>query len=195
MVADIDRALIRVARQFFVAKGYGATSIAEIARAARASKGTVYARFPTKADIFRAIIDDQIRRTGVGVRQHGPKPRTLNALLRVFAEEALLDSLSSDTLALNRLICSEAERFPELAEAAFNRGQFGLAQVTRSIQEYAVLEGIPCRHPRVAADVFLKLTKGWYRDMMLRSSPVTPVEIKRYVQYMLKWFMATRATW
>jgi AcrR family transcriptional regulator len=192
---DIDQAVIRVARQLFIAKGYGATSMSEVARAARASKGTLWARFPSKADLFRAIIDEQIQRTRVGVRQHGPKPRTLKGMLRVYAEQAFEDSLSTETLQLNRLIFSEAPRFPELADAAFARAHMGLDQVTRHISEYALIEGIPCRHPQIAADMFLKLTKGWYWEMMLRSHPVTSAQIKTFVTTMLNWFMATRSTW
>jgi TetR/AcrR family transcriptional regulator, mexJK operon transcriptional repressor len=193
--ADIDRALIRVARHFFVAKGYGPTSITEIAKAANASKGTVYARFASKAHLFKAIIDEQIQRTWVGVRQYGPKPKTLQAMLKVFAEQAFNESLSPDILALNRLMISEAERFPELAEAAHERGQIGLKHITQMIREYAELENIPCRHPEVAADIYLKLTKGWYSEVLLRGRPVEAGEVKQYVQYMVKWFIATRATW
>lgn len=194
-VADIDRAVIRVARRFFGAKGYGATSMAEIARAARASKGTVYARFPTKAHLFRAIVDEQIRRTGGWVQQQGPKPKTLRGMLRVYAQWALEDSLSAETLQLNRLVYSEAERFPELGDAAFSRGEVGVRQVSGYIQEYAAIEGVPCRHPRLAADMYLSTIRGWYAQMMLRSRPVKSAEIKTYVQRMLKWFMATRPTW
>lgn len=194
-VADIDRAVIRVARRFFGAKGYGATSMAEIARAARASKGTVYARFPTKAHLFKAIVDEQIQRTGGWVQQHGPKPKTLRGMLRVYAEGALEDSLSAETLQLNRLVYSEAGRFPELGDAAFSRGEVGLRQVSGYIQEYAEIEGVPCRRPRVAADIYLSTIRGWYTQMMLRSRPVKSAEIKAYVQRMLKWFMATRPAW
>jgi TetR/AcrR family transcriptional repressor of mexJK operon len=194
-VADIDRAVISVARQFFCAKGYGATSMAEVARAARASKGTVYARFPTKAHLFKAIVDEQIQRTGGWVQHHLPRPKTLNGLLRVYAVRALEDSFSAETLQLNRLIYSEAERFPELGDAAFARGEVGLQQVTRYIQEYAEIEAIPCLHPERAAESFLTLTRGWYAQMMLRSRPVKSSEIKAYVQRLLKWFMATRSTW
>jgi TetR/AcrR family transcriptional repressor of mexJK operon len=194
-VADIDRAVIRVARRFFGAKGYGATSMAEVARSARASKGTVYARFPTKAHLFRAIIDEQIQRTGGWVQQHGPKPKTLRGMLRVYAERALEDSLSAETLQVNRLIYSEAERFPELGDAAFARGEVGLQQVSRYIQEYAKIEAAPCRDPQLAADMFLSVIRGWYTQMMLRSRPVKSAEIKTYVRRMLKWFMATRPTW
>jgi AcrR family transcriptional regulator len=167
----------------------------EVAEAARASKGTVYARFPTKAHLFRAIIDEQVRRTGGGALQAGPKLKTLQSVLRVFAERALEDSLSTDTLQLNRLMHSEAERFPEFGEAARARHEIGLTQVTHYVQEYAAIEAIPCRHARTAAEIFLALTRGWYSQMMLRGQPVSSAEVKAYVRHMLKWFMATRPTW
>jgi AcrR family transcriptional regulator len=194
-VADIDRAVIRVARQLFVTKGYGATSMNEVARAARASKGTLYARFPSKADLFKAIIDEQIRRTGGAAKAAGPRPRTLQAMLRAYAERALHDSLGAETLPLNRLIYSEAPRFPELADAAIARGEVGLRQVTRFIREYADAERIPCRRPQDAADIYLKLTRGWYSQMMLSGRPVTSTQIKAFVRHMVKWFMATRSAW
>ncbi len=167
----------------------------EVAKASRASKGTVYARFPTKAHLFRAIVDEQIQRTGGEVRQYGTTPKTLRSMLRIYAEKALEDSLSAETLPLNRLMYSEAERFPELADAAFARGEIGRRQVTRYIKEYAAIEAVACRRPQLAADVFLGLTRGWYAQMMLRTRPITSAEIKTYVQLMLKWFMATRSTW
>jgi AcrR family transcriptional regulator len=167
----------------------------EVAKAARASKGTVYARFPTKAHLFRAIVDEQIQRTGGGLRQYGAMPKTLYGMLRIYAQRALEDSLSAETLPLNRLTYSEAERFPELADAAFARGEIGRQQVTAYIKKYAASEGVRCRHPRLAADMYLSLTRGWYAQMMLRRSPVTSAEINSYVRSMLRWFMATRGTW
>src|SRR5262249_22306431 len=48
--------MVRTGRELFLARGYGATSLNEIARAARVSKATLYARFPSKADLLRAVI-------------------------------------------------------------------------------------------------------------------------------------------
>src|SRR5580692_9580873 len=65
---ELQARLIRVARRAFIAHGYGATSMNQVARAARLSKTTLYTRFPSKAHLFRAIVDEQIRRVG-GVGQ------------------------------------------------------------------------------------------------------------------------------
>ena len=43
--------------RLFAEKGYQATSIAEIARAAEANAGSVYFFFPTKQEILLAVLD------------------------------------------------------------------------------------------------------------------------------------------
>lgn len=194
-VAALEARLVRVALETFLAKGYGATSMNEVARAARVSKGTLWARFPTKADLFRAIIDDQIRQTDVRFRLPGPKPKTLEAMLRAFSERALQDSLSEEIIQLNRLIYSEAGRFPELGEAAWMRSHVGVQQVADWIREYAAKEDEPCRDPEAAARVFTTLLRGFYGDVMLKGRIAAVAEIKAWTQDMLKVFLAGRSHW
>jgi AcrR family transcriptional regulator len=194
-LAELEARLIRVARQRFIANGYGATSMNEVAKAARVSKGTLYARFPSKADLFRAIIDEQIQQTGMGVRRLGPRPKTLEAALRIFAEQAVEDSLSAEIVQLNRLIYSEAGRFPELGEAAWTRSRIGMQQVSELIRDYAIREETPCRDPEAAAEMFTTLLRGFYGDVMLRGAHLKPAEIKAWARRMLKVFLAGRADW
>ncbi|CAN7338539.1 TetR/AcrR family transcriptional regulator [Phenylobacterium sp. LjRoot225] len=194
-LAELEDRLIRVARQKFVVNGYGATSMNEVAKAARISKGTLWARFPSKADLFRAIIDQQIQQTGDGGRHLGPRPKTLEAMLRGFAERALQDSLSVEIVQLNRLIYSEAGRFPELGEAAWARSRAGVQQVTDFIQDYAAKEGITCRDPEAAAEMFTTLLRGFYGDVMLKGHVATAAEIKAWTRRMVKVFLAGRPGW
>ena len=49
--------LVETARQLFLEKGYGATSIAEILRRAGANSGSLYYFFPTKEDLLFAVLD------------------------------------------------------------------------------------------------------------------------------------------
>src|SRR5207302_7333635 len=98
-LAELEARLVLVARQTFIANGYGATSMTEVARAARISKTTLYARFASKADLFRAIIDEQIHRAGLALGQVGrPNSRTLKGALRHYAEHMTRVSLSGDIL-------------------------------------------------------------------------------------------------
>jgi AcrR family transcriptional regulator len=194
-VAELEARLIRAALETFLAKGYGAASMNEVARAARVSKGTLWARFPTKADLFRAIIEDQIQKSYVRFQHPGPRPRTLEAMLRAFAERALQDSLSEEIIALNRLIYSEAGRFPEVGEAAWKRSHVGVRQVAGLIRDYAVAEGVPCRDPEAAANVFTTLLRGFYGDVMLKGRAAAVPEIETWTQTMLRVFLAGRRDW
>ena len=61
-----------------MARGYGATSMAEVAKTVQAVwLGTVYARFASKSDLFKAIIDEQIQqnwRLAFDITAQSPKP-------------------------------------------------------------------------------------------------------------------------
>jgi TetR/AcrR family transcriptional repressor of mexJK operon len=191
----LEARLVLAARQCFIAKGYGATTMTEVAKAATVSKKTLYARFPTKAELFRAVLDEQIEDTGRALRPWGPRPKTLEAMLRAYAEHMLKQSLFSDILQLNRLMYAEAGRFPELGDAAWARGRLGVRQVAEHIGDYAVAEGVPCQNPEAAAEMFIDLLRGWYSSAMLRSRPVTPAEIKSWTRDVLRLFLASRSSW
>ena len=48
--------IIEAAEQLFIKQGFSATSMEEVAAAARASKRTIYARFASKEDLFSAVM-------------------------------------------------------------------------------------------------------------------------------------------
>lgn len=195
-INELESRLISVARETFVANGYGATSIAAIARAARVSRNTLYARFPTKPDLFRAIIDQQIASTEFVVRQDSrQRDKSLEATLRRYAEHTLRASLSQEIVQLNRLIYSESSRFPELGAAAVARRQVGVEQVAAHIREFAERDAIPCRDPDGVAEIFIVALKGWYGDVMLTNRDVSGPEIREVVDRVLRIFLAGRASW
>src|ERR1051326_3149271 len=58
---DRNRALLRAAaRQVFLARGYYAATLEQIADEAGFSKGVVYSRFASKADMFLALLEERI---------------------------------------------------------------------------------------------------------------------------------------
>ena len=54
--------MLDVALREFLQLGYGSTSMTRIVQAAGVSKTTLYSRYPSKEDLFRAIIYEQIDR-------------------------------------------------------------------------------------------------------------------------------------
>lgn len=54
--------LLAAAVSLFASRGYGATSVEDVAAAAGYTKGAVYSRFPSKSDLFLAIFRDHLDR-------------------------------------------------------------------------------------------------------------------------------------
>jgi len=52
-----DREILEAALRLFAENGYHGTSVDDIARAANTSKGGVYFHFPSKGDLFLALLD------------------------------------------------------------------------------------------------------------------------------------------
>lgn len=62
--ADTRDRLLKEAARLFAGKGYGATSIREITRAAKTTNVMVYYHFGSKAGLHRAIVEDGVARFG-----------------------------------------------------------------------------------------------------------------------------------
>src|ERR1700691_2434357 len=56
-VAQTRAALVAAGRLLFGTKGFAATSVEEIARAARVTTGALYHHFPTHAAVFEAVYE------------------------------------------------------------------------------------------------------------------------------------------
>lgn len=55
-VADTEERILEAARELFLARGYAATTLADVATHARVGARTVYVRFGTKAALLRRVI-------------------------------------------------------------------------------------------------------------------------------------------
>lgn len=108
----LDAALVEL-----LAHGYGATRIEQVARRAGVAKGTVYLYFPSKEELFKAVV----RRSIVGrFRSFGDAARgftgSTEALVRGPLRLLLSGFLRSEARGLVRILVAEAHLFPDLAE-------------------------------------------------------------------------------
>lgn len=131
--------IVEAALDLFVEKGFSATKMDEIARRAGVTKGTVYLYFPSKEDLFRAVVEDMMGpniETGERMlAEHtGSSPELLADLMRGWWR--LIGS--SRVACLSKLMTGEASNFPHLA-------QYYMDQVIvrgRRIFEVAIERGI-----------------------------------------------------
>ena len=104
------------ARELFLAQGFAATSMDAVTAAAGVSKQTLYAYFPTKADLLADVISDALEDLAGG-RPGQPRIESVSDLritLLSFATNLLRAILAPEFVALMRLILGEAFRIPEL---------------------------------------------------------------------------------
>lgn len=193
-VQALEADLIAAAREAFTTLGYGATSMAALARQAGVSKTTLYAKYPTKAALFRAVIDQQLDR-GYGAVTEGEAPGALADGLGRLAETTLLAALSPENVRLNRLVDWEAQRFPEVAEAARARARISIDHIARYIRDFADRDGVPCRDPEAAARIFSFMVRGLYYDASLGVGSAGPRAVRATVKRIVADFLASRPSW
>lgn len=112
--ADLTHTILSTAMRLFLKNGYGATSIEEIAATVKMSKGTFYARFPSKAAVFEAAMV-QFSESLVPPRLRLNNPDgTLEERLDETGMFLINLALLPESIALERLTIAESYNFPNL---------------------------------------------------------------------------------
>jgi AcrR family transcriptional regulator len=159
---DRNRALLfAAARRVFLARGYHAATLEQIADEAGFSKGVVYSRFASKADMFLALLEDRI------AERAGQNAQAAQALAGSGDFAALLDLAQQAERAAPgwRLLVTEfrihAARDPELNRryaALHARTVEGIASVLVLISEGGA--GRLPVPPRQLAELVLAIETG-----------------------------------
>ncbi|UAL11593.1 TetR/AcrR family transcriptional regulator [Caulobacter segnis] len=104
------------ARSLFLRQGYADAGMEVVARAAGVSTATLYAYFPSKADLFKAIVMETVSGIAAPVREavrvKGDARTRLTALACAYA--AFFSR--PDTRAMFRMVTAERRRFEDVAE-------------------------------------------------------------------------------
>ncbi len=189
---QIDARLLDVAATLFMANGYAETTIEKIARAARASTKTIYSRYDNKAEVLAAVIKRLIDQTLQGnaftlAKEAGDARSTLRDLGLRFA------TLASDpqTTAINRLVISEAARFPELALAYRQGPERARLTVRAALEQLASNNKLPALDSfDAAATIFFDMATSTPRMQSLLGSALGPEEMSRHVETAVGIFLA-----
>jgi AcrR family transcriptional regulator len=110
--------ILESATQLFLKVGYEQTSIDAILLESGGSKSTLYAYFPTKEDLFRAVIDNVVDND---VAPELEVVGNARLMLVQFAVHRARVVLSPRHRAVLGLVIAERDRFPDLANIYFER--------------------------------------------------------------------------
>jgi TetR/AcrR family transcriptional repressor of mexJK operon len=152
--AALKERILEEATEMFLARGFGATSIDALAAGLGISKRTFYHRFRGKPDLFEAVVERLIARWRKAADSTPPPRGTPEEQLRRVARQILDVALSSQALALYRLVIAEASRFPDLARIVHLHGTGEAITLIESLLEDS--DHKPAAR-RFAAEHFLSL--------------------------------------
>lgn len=161
-------AIRSAAAKLFLEKGYGATSMDDVAAAAGISKQTIYTHFPSKEDLFADLVLGNEQRANEFVASMIATFREATDVesgLRDLGRTYLRFVIRPEVLQLRRLVIGEAGRFPDLARKYYE----GVPQ-----RVYVALSGLfnelknekrlSLNDPDLAAHQFVWLMLGWPLD-------------------------------
>ena len=108
--------LLEAALDLFVEKGYAATKVDEVAARAGVSKGTLFLYFPSKEELFKAVVRENAGRPLEDAQREvaefeGPTAELLHEFIRRWWTQYG----GTPAAGLTKLIISEAANFPDLA--------------------------------------------------------------------------------
>ncbi len=178
-VEALGARLTDCAARLFMERGYAGTAIEAVAAEAGVGKNTIYRRYATKADLFQAVVDEQILRL-----LRAPEDvasGTPERALRQLAVTLVKAALDPETTAFQRLIIAEAERFPEIAAICLDRAFRPAIAMARAVLERTSKPGTDLDF---AADQFVAaVVYGPHlQALMGRRQFASAEEIERYAE-------------
>jgi len=187
--------ILQVAREVFFEQGYGAATMSTIAARLGGSKGTLYAYFKNKEDLFEEIIRDQcsVIESALDMANQG---HDLREALTTFGRELVTAMASDQAVRTLQLIIEESVRNPELAQRFDQAGpQQGAAAIAAYLAQAHEGGEIYTPDPLEAAYALASLLKGelhFRRILGLEPEP-GPERIDREVDNAVTLFLAAYA--
>ena len=187
------QAILAAARRLFIEKGFEKTTLSDIIAVAGGSRATLYEHFGDKEGLFRAIMeeDNAMILSGLAPAQADDRV-TPEAGLTAFALHLVKALLNEETTGTVRILISEGDRVPDIAEAFFRIGpENAIRRLAEYLQRLTDNGTLQIEDPAVAAQAFLGMVTGnlLVRRLILpQSAPAIP-DLDRYVRQAVRLFL------
>jgi AcrR family transcriptional regulator len=180
--AERRQAIVEAALQEFVARGFTATRLDDIARRAGVAKGTIYLHFKDKESMFEELIRTAI----VPLVGRITSPPPMGASIRDTIERVVLtfiqEIVSTPRADIVRLIIAEGARFPAIADFYYreviSRGLAGMrAMIELAVARGEIREAELARFPQIM--IAPAIVAVIWKSLFERHSPLDAIEMFR----------------
>lgn len=152
------RQVIDGARAVFLSAGFDGASMNDIARAAGVSKGTLYAYFESKEQLFEALVREDREQQAERLCVFPPEGGDPVLLLREFGRRLVEMILRPETVAQVRVVLAATARFPQLGRAFYDAGpRYGIQRLAAQLERFDKAGTLDIADPELAARQFINL--------------------------------------
>jgi AcrR family transcriptional regulator len=150
------RQIMDGARKVFLAQGFDAASMGEIARQAGVSKGTLYVYFDSKEALFEAIVEEECRSTAEQLFALDSNDHDVEAVLRRLGYAYVRFLCQPARVSPFRTVISISERMPVIGKRFYEAGPAtGVARLRRYLEDQVAAGYLAIEDAEVAAAQFL----------------------------------------
>jgi AcrR family transcriptional regulator len=181
--AERRGAIIEAAMDEFIARGFAATRLDDVARRAGVAKGTIYLHFKDKESMFEELIRTAIVPLVVRLNSTPPPPgASVRDMVEGFAKTFIQEVATTRRGDIVRLIVAEGPRFPEVADFYYRevvtRGLAGMrALIELGIARGEIKQKNLARFPQIM--VAPALIAVIWQSLFSRHAPLDALEMFR----------------
>ncbi len=187
------RQIVDGARSVFLAQGFDAASMADIAKAAGVSKGTLYVYFKDKDELFAAIVQGECAMQAEGVFDFDHADHDVEAVLLRHGQAFVRNIADPGRLSSLRTVIAVAERMPDLGRKVYETGPaVGIAKLAAYLRAQVNAGVLAIEDCDVAAAQFIETCHAtMFKPMLFNFAPPPTAErIAHVVGIAVRTFLA-----
>lgn len=195
-VLDIDEKILLAALALFLENGYMATSMEAVGIASGVAKRTLYARYPEKSHLFRAIVQERLAKWSKvapfdPITGSKPVPELLVEYGTNFLAGLRIDEVSL----FYKLMSAEGSRFPELARELYVSGHdLAVQHLAEGLERSVAMADGLIQDSDVVARAFTSALLGWFQGESMAKT-VNSEECDVFVKHLTRIFLAGQSGW
>jgi TetR/AcrR family transcriptional repressor of mexJK operon len=153
--------ILLAGKKVFLEKGYGATSMDEIAMQASVSKKTVYDKFKNKQTLFAAVIQELCERINPPEFLVTDAHKDIKTVLTKFGEWFLSRIYSTEQVNLLQTVINDSRQFSEVGEMMF---QGPIMRMQNAVAGYLAVQiqngRLTLKDPQKSAAILISMMKS-----------------------------------
>jgi AcrR family transcriptional regulator len=187
------RQIVEGARTVFMAHGFDAASMGEIAKAAGVSKGTLYVYFKDKDELFKAIVEKECLFQAEGIFEFDVADPDIEGTLRRLGIAFVQALCAPGRQSPLRAVIAIADRMPNIGRTFYETGPaVGIAKLRAYLEAQVAAGRLLIADCEIAAAQLIESFHATlFKPVLFHFAPPPPLErIEYVVTIAVKTFMA-----